>query len=523
MAGHYDPAPQSSHSHQSSFSQDGGSSYSHQTGKLEYGYPSNPENVYGFPQQSASSQPSNLGFASGTFYNDRNTIDEADSSVSWSGPDGTTSRTLGSFSESSHDPFVPGEPTPRLKRLDPSSSGSSSTLWPPNRPFASGERPLSINYLPTKFSARHIPGQYAHRRKVGGGRGAWAEHEHRMPDDDGDLDPDGTDSSVDPARKNKKKPKLVWNRFKWSLFTTNTIFIIYSTGALITLLLVWFNIWSHADVVIVGNTTPLVLSTLAAAFCLLTSLVGYAGIFLNNRAFLAVYTLMCWISFALIVIPGYLTYKNYAFNLEGKINRQWSRNLDEDDRLRIQDSLNCCGYYSPFIEATVSATCYSRSNMVGCKGKYLRFERTVLKTWWTVAFSLVPVQLLIIISALLCSNHVTYRFGKGLTPKRYRLNLDSLAFMMDGYAGEIAAAYGPTVAAEAVNRSSTNLDQLVPSVAFRGRADSTTGSFRSPFETPNLSKTNLNEGHQMERLGKEVDTPPISGGRDDSGWCKDRS
>ena len=71
-----------------------------------------------------------------------------------------------------------------------------------------------------------------------------------------------------------------------------------------------------------------------------TSLIGYAGILLNNRAFLAVYTLLLWISFALLVTPGYMAYKQRTFNLEGKINSQWSRSLGTSGRLRIQDAVS---------------------------------------------------------------------------------------------------------------------------------------------------------------------------------------
>jgi hypothetical protein len=83
----------------------------------------------------------------------------------------------------------------------------------------------------------------------------------------------------------------------------------------------------------------LVVSTAAASLCLFTSLLGYAGIILNNRTFLAIYTLFLWFCFALIVTPGYITYKNFAFNLEGKINRQWSRDLGEQGRLKIQNQV----------------------------------------------------------------------------------------------------------------------------------------------------------------------------------------
>lgn len=48
-----------------------------------------------------------------------------------------------------------------------------------------------------------------------------------------------------------------------------------------------------------------------------------------------------------------------------------------------------------------------------------------------------PAHCLIIIASLLCSNQVTYRFGKGLTPKRYRLDMASMGVIMDDYAGYV--------------------------------------------------------------------------------------
>ena len=132
--------------------------------------------------------------------------------------------------------------------------------------------------------------------------------------------------------------------------------------------------------------------------------------------------------------PGYLTYKRRTFNLEGKVNAEWSRALGTDGRLRIQNELHCCGYFSPFVEASVSQTCYARSVLPGCKEKYIKFERLVLGRWYTVAFALVPLHLAITIAGLLCSNHVTYRFGKGMMPKAYRLSLNSMAVIMDNYA-----------------------------------------------------------------------------------------
>lgn len=177
----------------------------------------------------------------------------------------------------------------------------------------------------------------------------------------------------------------------------------------------------------------LILSTVASTLGVLSSLVGWAGILLNNRSFLAMYTLLLWVTFAFICAPGYLAYKTRTFNLEGKINAQWSRDLGAMGRLRIQNSLGCCGFFSPFVEATVSQLCYARSVLPGCKNPYLRFERMTLGRWY-FAFGLVPLHLLAILSALLCSNHVTYRFGKGMTPKAYRLDLNTMTLIMDQWA-----------------------------------------------------------------------------------------
>lgn len=267
-------------------------------------------------------------------------------------------------------------------------------------------------------------------------------------------------------------------------------------AGLVSAILVWLNVFYRSDVIRVGNreelirmypwdalflhptcTDPLLpVSTIGGAIMVFTSLLGFSGILLNYRPFLAVYTVLLWVCLAFIVAPGYITYKRRTFNLEGKINLQWSRSLGTVGRLRVQDALRCCGYFSPSIEATVSPLCYPRSVEEGCKSPYLKLERVVLKTWYIVAFSLVPPHILIILAGLLCSNHVTYRFGKGLTPKRYRLDMDSMAVIMNDYATQIASQYGPDVAAEAVSRSSLHLDSRPGSRAGSRRGSIAGGS-----------------------------------------------
>ncbi|KAF8346123.1 hypothetical protein F5887DRAFT_962794 [Amanita rubescens] len=366
---------------------------------------------------------------------------------------------------------------------------SSASLEPPSAPFAVspttrsiGGSPtslshemssgsLSLNYLPKKFSSRMLNAGNPRRRKNakkgdqgfdpkfpkrGGGIEAFRSGEARMPSE-------GDDDS-DPWLAGKKRgKKMKWNKFKWILFCTNLLFTIYTLIGLIILLLTWFNIFTHADVVRTGNRAELVLSTLAAVVGLFTSMVGWAGILLNNRSFLAIYTFLTWVTFGLLVIPGYITYKKHTFNLPGKINAQWSQALSTSDRLIIQNELQCCGYYDPFEEATVSATCYSRTVLPGCKGPYLDFERVALVKFYTVVFSLVPLQIAIMVSGLLCSNHVTY-------------SLNTMALIMDQYASQLAEQYGRDVASDILARSRANLSQLdsMPTMPYHGSAASTT-------------------------------------------------
>jgi hypothetical protein len=355
--------------------------------------------------------------------------------------------------------------SPSLDPTPPFPPSSQSSHTPGN---ATPTNSLSVNYLPSKFSSTLLAPANPRRRKNaksgidgvslpkrGGGVEAFRSGEARMGESDEDFDATSGGIFIHGGHT---KPKLHWNRFKWTLFFSNLCLTTYSIIALVFCLLTWFDVWKHADIVRVGNRPELIISTLAASVGLVTSLIGWSGILLNNRAFLAVYTFLLWVCFGLLVTPGYISYRRRTFNLEGKINAQWSRNLGAEGRLRIQDQLGCCGYFSPFVEATVSATCYSRSILPGCKLHYLQFQRSVLDRWYKVAFALVPLHLFVMVAGLLCSNHVTYRFGKGMMPKAYRLSMNSMAVIMDNYANQLAEQYGEDVASSAMGRSRSILD-----------------------------------------------------------------
>ncbi|KAF6764459.1 tetraspanin Tsp2 [Ephemerocybe angulata] len=432
-------------------------------------------------------------------------------------------------------------PTPsRLSAIPILGASTSSAAIPRNVSYDAGlaslpsggsSVSLSVNYLPSKFSSGMLSleaREGARRRrgggikggvvggvripKMGGGREAFGRDQARMAgEDDEDEDDEfrGADTSGDTSGTAssghsfwKKRPekrmsggtlaplprkKMRWNRFKWTLCVANTVLSLYSVVALVVCLLVWFDAWTRADIVRVGNTTELVISTVASLLGLFTSLIGWAGLLMNNRMFLAIYTFLCWVTFAFLVVPGYLTYKKRVFNLEGKINAQWSRSLGASGRLRIQDQLGCCGYYSPYVEATVSQTCYSRSILPGCKKTYMEYEDGILKRWYIAVFALVPVHVGVMVAGLLCSNHVTYRFGKGMMPKAYRLSLGSMGVIMDQYAHQLAEQYGNEVATDIITRSKSSSQlgsqlDVVPKMPYLGHRPSSTGTSVTKIE-----------------------------------------
>lgn len=85
----------------------------------------------------------------------------------------------------------------------------------------------------------------------------------------------------------------------------------------------------------------------------------------------------------------------------------------------------------------MSHTCYSRSVLLGCKQPYLNFEKRLLEEWFAIAFGLVPLHISVTVAGLLCSNHVTNRFGKGMMPMAYRLSKSGMKEIMEKYARQI--------------------------------------------------------------------------------------
>ncbi|CAE6492940.1 unnamed protein product [Rhizoctonia solani] len=217
-----------------------------------------------------------------------------------------------------------------------------------------------------------------------------------------------------------------WTPEKWALLLSVCSVFVYGLTALVLVLMTWFGIWPKSMIMRIVDYDILVTITSASLIVFGTSLFGICGTLLNSRPLLAIYCVLLWPSFAAMLVVGYTSYRRSAFALPSKMDQAWSQQFGEEDRMILQYSLKCCGYWSPEHSAIASPVCFPRSPLPGCKSRLIRFERTSLGRYYTWTFSLVPLHILNIITALLCSNHVNRLFGKGLTPWRYRLRIEDV-------------------------------------------------------------------------------------------------
>lgn len=178
--------------------------------------------------------------------------------------------------------------------------------------------------------------------------------------------------------------------------------------------------------VLTADYDILIFITLTGSICIFTSLVGLAGIILDSRRFLTAYAILLWPGFMFLITVGYLAYKRVTFALDDKLDRTWSEGFTSQDRLTMQESLRCCGYFDALHEAIFSKRCFPRTMLPGCKGELYRFEKKSLHVIWFTAFTLAPLHIANIVIALICANHVTNRFGEGVTPVYCRLTVNDV-------------------------------------------------------------------------------------------------
>ncbi|KAH9033638.1 hypothetical protein EDB85DRAFT_1864300 [Lactarius pseudohatsudake] len=220
-----------------------------------------------------------------------------------------------------------------------------------------------------------------------------------------------------------------WTSHKWCLLASVITVFLLGLTFLVFSILTWFAAYPAAPVVLITDSPALILITFSSSLLLLASLVGVTGTFLNSRPILAVYVLLLFPSFISFVSVGYVTYKKATFSLDARASEAWNLWYSAGARTVLQGALGCCGWSNPLHAAVASGTCYPRSPLPGCHGPLVRLEHDVLTSAWGTVFSLVPLHLANIFVGLLCANHVTRRFGKGITPPRYRLTVDDILSM----------------------------------------------------------------------------------------------
>ncbi|KAG0308174.1 hypothetical protein BGZ98_008764 [Dissophora globulifera] len=180
---------------------------------------------------------------------------------------------------------------------------------------------------------------------------------------------------------------------------------------------------SHLDsgIMMIANRNLLYLMMAAAPFGIFVAIIGYVGILSQSRKVLAIYSVLLWPLFGLITSIGYIGFRRNHVTLYQKLKFSWINEYTRDDRLIIQNALSCCGYRSLGDYPSYDLHCFPRAPLPSCESVFLQFQQDLLSNTSSVAFIVLPVQLLVMIAALLCSNHIDrlYRTAHPITPKIY--------------------------------------------------------------------------------------------------------
>ncbi|KAF9196205.1 hypothetical protein BGZ50_001606 [Haplosporangium sp. Z 11] len=180
-----------------------------------------------------------------------------------------------------------------------------------------------------------------------------------------------------------------WTKSKWILLFSAILLLAYS-GAAFAISLGYM----------------LKMSLAASASGIVCALIGLVGTLREDRVWLSWYTTLLWPVFTLYVSIGYITFRRTKEHLRDRLRAEWTYTYSREQRLTIQRNLKCCGYLNSNNFGEYDLRCFPMINLPGCVYKYHRFELKLLNMFWTVAFSIVPFHLFVMISALLCSNHV---------------------------------------------------------------------------------------------------------------------
>ncbi|KAG0030932.1 hypothetical protein BGZ82_007198 [Podila clonocystis] len=197
-----------------------------------------------------------------------------------------------------------------------------------------------------------------------------------------------------------------WTKSKWMLLFSSLLMLGYSAAVLVVAVGYQSGRFENAEVAVEFHGKIIHLAMAASIAGIATAAVGLYGIVRENRVWLSWYTFLLWPVFALYVAVGYEAFTGTQSNRRARLQKAWNNTYTREQRLIVQKNLKCCGFQDPSYFGAYDMRCFPMTNLPGCLHKYNQYEYNFLTTCWTYTFSIVPVQLFVMLVALLCSNHV---------------------------------------------------------------------------------------------------------------------
>ncbi|KAI9232377.1 MAG: Tetraspanin family-domain-containing protein [Podila humilis] len=197
-----------------------------------------------------------------------------------------------------------------------------------------------------------------------------------------------------------------WTRSKWMLLFSSLLMLGYSVAVLVVAVGYQSGRFENAEVAVEFHSKIIHLAMAASIAGIATAAVGLYGIVRENRVWLSWYTFLLWPVFALYVAVGYEAFKGTQSNRRARLRNAWTNTYTREQRLLVQKNLKCCGFQDPSYFGAYDLRCFPMTNLPGCQHKYNQYEYNLLTSCWTYSFSIAPVQLFVMVVALLCSNHV---------------------------------------------------------------------------------------------------------------------
>ncbi|KAI8811638.1 hypothetical protein BJ742DRAFT_124363 [Cladochytrium replicatum] len=228
----------------------------------------------------------------------------------------------------------------------------------------------------------------------------------------------------------------------------NAIFTFFALVILLTCAFTYAETYSAADLFkIIAPPVLLPLTTVASIVMSIVGFIGFVGAFAHRKNILTVFNVSCWVVLALFIAIGYIGYRD-ANNtqFENDLALKWDTWTWQ--RGVVETRLNCCGYYSlldrPFPNAvcavpvipsptTATTTIVAAATTVDpppaaspsptdgearrflirrqtasspCHDPFVIFASSAMVLVYAVAFTIVPVVLVVFIVSMLASNHI---------------------------------------------------------------------------------------------------------------------